>query len=461
MENIEKLTQAELVELVIKLCKVIEELKVENEELKLKLAQNSSNSSKPPSSDGPKKPPAKSLRAKSGKKPGGQVGHKGSGLKIDRQPDVTVVVEPGKCACGCDLAGEPTFHADTRYVYDVDVAVTLTKYDIREAVCPECADTVAPEMPAECGGTVNYGHTLRALCVVLTQYACVGIDKTHKILRDLIGLPISTGTIKNIQSQFAGLTGETMEAIKQSLLKSPVVNADETGARVNGKTQWVHVASNSKYTLLTVHGKRGGEGSAAGGVLPGYTGAMVHDFWRAYFGFDKCRHAVCCAHLLRELNALIETGKHEWASEMKNLLLEMKKVVEGYKSEDKSELSRYYKDKFRAKYEGSIQHAKGSIAQSTTRKKTKAENLLKRLDEYRTEVTRFTEDFAVPFDNNQAERDIRNVKVKQKVTGGHRTFDGAVEYANTMSVLGTAVKFGQSVFNTVRGLFAGVAPNFT
>ena len=460
MDNTEKLTHAELVSLVSELCKIIEELKVENEELKLKLAQNSSNSSKPPSSDGLGKPPAKSLRPKSGRKPGGQVGHKGSGLKVDRKPDIVVVVEPNKCACGCDLADEPTFHADTRYVYDVNIVVTLTKFDIREAVCPECAGTVAPEMPDECKGTVNYGNALRALCVVLTQYACVGIDKTHKILHDLIGLPISTGTIKNVQSQFAGLTGGSIDAIKGNLRESPVLNVDETGARVNGKTQWIHVASNSKYTLLTVHKKRGGEGSSASGVLPEYTGILVHDFWRAYFGYDKAKHAVCCAHLLRELNALIETGKHEWASEMKKLLLEMKGVVERYKSVNKTELSRHYRDKFKSKYKNIILQAKSSIPKSTTRKKTKAENLLKRLDEYQAEVSRFAEDFAVPFDNNQAERDIRNVKVKQKVTGGHRTDEGAIEYANTMSVIGTAVKFGQSVFNTVKGLFSGLAPNF-
>ena len=459
MDKLMEMTQAELIELIIGLREVIERQAIEIEELKARLGLNSTNSSKPPSSDGLSKVPTKSLREKSGKKPGGQKGHKGSGLKIDREPDAVIVVEPVSCACGCGLEGEPTFHVDTRYSYDVEVTVTLKKYDIREAVCPECGSTARPEIPAGINGSVNYGNTLRALCVVLTQYACVGIDKTHKILHDLVGLPISTGTIKNIQSQFAGLTDKTIGIIKQNLRESPVINADETGARVDGRTQWIHVASNSKYTLLTVHRKRGGEGSAAGGVLPGYTGTLVHDCWRAYFGFDRCRHAVCCAHLLRELNALIETGKHQWASEMKGLLLEMKKTVEGYKSKSRTELSRYYRTKFKARYEDIVALANGNVTKSTTRKKTKAENLLKRLEEYRGEVTRFAEDFDVPFDNNQAERDVRNVKVKQKVTGGHRTDDGAEEYAKTMSVIGTVVKFGQSVFNAVRGLFAGVAPD--
>ena len=137
---------------------------------------------------------------------------------------------------------------------------------------------------------------------MLTQYAYVGIDKTHKILRDLLDMPISTGTINSITRQFASLTDETIAEIKKKLLESPALNVDETGSRVGGRTQWFHVASNSKYTLVTSHRKRGKEGSDAGSVLPEYEGVPVHDCWKPYFGFDKCEHALCCAHLLRELN---------------------------------------------------------------------------------------------------------------------------------------------------------------
>ena len=184
----------------------------------------------------------------------------------------------------------------------------------------------------------------------------------------------------------------------------------------------------------------------------------MHDCWKPYFGFDKCRHALCCAHLLRELNALIEKGQ-QWAVEMKALLLEMKSVVEHYKESDKTELSRYYRAKFEAKYDLVLSSAKAEIVPSALRKKSKAENLLIRLEEYRTEITRFTNDFDVPFDNNQAERDIRNIKVKQKVSGSFRTDDGAEDYAKTASVVGTVVKFGQSVFGAVKGLFDGSKPD--
>ncbi|GHV38145.1 hypothetical protein FACS1894187_16510 [Synergistales bacterium] len=178
---------------------------------------------------------------------------------------------------------------------------------------------------------------------------------------------------------------------------------------------------------------------------------------KPYFGFDKCEHALCCAHLLRELNALIEQGQN-WASDMKKLLLEMKNIVDTYKSDDKTELSRYYRRKFKNLYDLALEKGKAEITLSSTRKKSKAENLLLRLEEYQTEITRFSEDFHVPFDKTQAERDIRNNKVKQKIAGCFRTESGAEDFAKTSSVIGTVVKFGNSVVDTVKAIFNG---NFT
>jgi transposase len=333
----------------------------------------------------------------------------------------------------------------------------LTQYDIGETVCPNCGARVKAEAPSESKSTLNYGNTLRSLIIVLTQYAVVGIDKVHLILRDLIGLPISPGTIKNVMSEFAGKTDKLIEEIKENLLKSPILHVDETGMRVTGRTQWFHVASNSQYTLVTMNKKRGREGTEAGGVVQKYIGTLIHDCWKPYFGFDKCKHALCCAHLLRELNALIEQGQN-WALDIKELLLEMKNVVDAYKSEDKTELSRYYHQKFKRLYELALGKGKAEITPSLIRKKSKAENLLVRLEEYQTEITRFSEDFDVPFDNNQAERDFRNDKVKQKVTGGFRTENGAEDFAKTSSAIGTVVKHGNSVVDAVKAIFDG---NFT
>jgi transposase len=301
---------------------------------------------------------------------------------------------------------------------------------------------------------VNYGNGVRTLGVLLTQYGYVSIDKTQKILGELLGMPISGGTIKSMQREFAGKTQPVVAKIKGKLLETGVLNADETGGRVAGKTQWFHVASNTQYTLVTVHGKRGKEGSEAGGVLGEYGGTLVHDCWKPYFGFDKCEHAICCAHLLRELTACIEAG-HMWAIHMWVLLMDMKGVVDRYRGDDKTELSRYYGEKFAAQYDQIIAAAKAEITPSLTRKKSKAENLLLRLDLYRNEITRFTRDFAVPFTNNQAERDLRNNKVKQKVSGCFRTQSGASDFADSSSFISSVKKFGFSVVNSIRALFDG------
>ena len=457
-EQLEALSKEELIDICLMLFDKIEELTVRVAELEAQVKANSRNSSKPPSSDGLSKPNAKSLGEASGRRPGGQQGHKGHGLKIEREPDEVVKIEPMACPrCGFSFGGVQSIGAETKYVYDVQIEMKLIRYEIYEAICPVCGMSARGEAPEDCKGTQNYGNMIRTLAVVLTQYACVGIDKTRKILRDLLGVPISGGTVKSIQRQFAGTTGETISEIKRNLLASPTLNVDETGGRIAGKTKWFHVASNSKYTLLTPHGKRGKEGSEAAGVISEYKGILVHDCWKPYFGFDKCEHALCVAHLLRELNALIEQGQL-WAGEMKELLLDMKRAVDRCKNEDKTELSRYYKTKFGTRYDEVLAQAEAEIVKSAVRKKSKAENLLIRLREYRTEIIRFTENFDVPFDNNQAERDVRNIKVKQKVSGGFRTTDGALDYADTVSVIGTVVKHGMSVVLSVRNLLDGRSP---
>lgn len=433
----------------------IEELTSKVEELEARLNQNSTNSSKPPSSDGLSKPATKSLRQKSGKKPGGQKGHKGSGLKIDREPDEVVVVQPTTCPeCGESLHDTPTSHADTRYVYDIQIRIILRKYDIEKAQCPCCSTTVVGETPAECKGSVNYGNGIRTLAVILTNYANVSIDKTHKILSDLIGLPISTGTINNIEREFAGKTDDAIAFIKENLLKSDVLHIDETGIRIDGKTRWMHVVSNNEHTLLNPHEKRGREGSEDSGILVHYDKTLMHDCWKPNFSYDQCDHALCCAHLLRELNEQIEQDQL-WAQEMKDLLLNMKNVTDRYMQKDKTELSWYYRNQFKKRYDAVLASGRAEITPSETRKKTKAENLLNRFEEYREEITRFASDFKVPFDNNLAERDLRNTKVKQKVSGCFRTFEGAKNFSKITSVMGTAIKLGKSVFKTVRKIFDG------
>jgi hypothetical protein len=459
--ELEKLEKAELIAIVLKLSEKIAELSARIAELEVRLNQNSTNSSKPPSSDGLTKPVSQSLREKSGLKPGGQKGHKGHGLKIVGEPDKIVMVMPTVCPeCGTALEGVPCSQYGTRYVYDVIIRIELVKYILQSAECPSCGSIVRAAPPSGCEGTINYGETIRSLSVILTNYANVSIDKTHKILNELLGLPISVGTIKAINAEFAGKTDDILSEIKERLRESAVLHLDETGLRVRGKTQWIHVASNNRYTLVTVHRKRGKDGTDAGGVMPEYEGIAVHDCWKPYFGYDKCVHALCNAHLLRELNALIEQ-KQTWAMEMKMLLLEMKEVVERYKSDDKTELSRYFRHKFKDKYQSVLEAGRAENPVIEGRKRNKAENLLRRLEQHREGVCRFSENFEVPFDNNQAERDIRNVKVKGKVSGSFRTEKGAEDYAKTASFIGTVVKQCGSVLRNISGLFAGKIKGFS
>jgi transposase len=458
LESLDSLEKEQLIDIIKVLIVEVVALREEVATLKEQLNKNSNNSSKPPSSDGYKKPPTKSLRGKTGKKPGGQKGHKGSGLKIDRTPDSEIDVLPEGCPdCGEHLLEMPMSRTDTRYVYDVEINVNLTKYDIYETTCPNCGITAVAAPPPECKSTINYGNMVRTLCTVLTQYGYISIDKTHKILRDLIGMPISTGTVNNIQRQFAGLTGKSLEEIQADVKESTTACADETGGRVGGETKWWHVVSTRRSTYLTVHKKRGKEGYQAAGVLENYTGNLVHDGWKPYFGLDKCTHSRCCAHLLRDLNGQIERGC-KWAAAMKELLLEMKHAVDRYKESEKSELSRYYLDKFKQRYDEVLAMAKAEIVPSETRKKSTTENLYIQLCDYRAEFTRFANDFDVPFDNNQAERDIRNLKTKNKVSGGFRTHEGAEDYAKTTSVIGTFIKRGLSVVGSIFELFAGRQP---
>ena len=457
----ENLTREELIAIILEQGKIIAKLTERIKELEEQLNQNSRNSSKPPSTDGPGKPPVKSLRERSGRGPGGQRGHKGHGMKIDREPDEVIKIVPSVC-CGCGnaLSGANTSsHADTHYVYDAVIKVKLTRYDIHQCGCAECGTVTKGEPPPECKGRMNYGNMIRTLCIVMTNWANVGIDKTRKILRDLFGITISGGTVKSIQAEFASKTCDTIAEIKRKLLGSPILHADETGGRVNGSTQWYHTASNDRYTLITVHRKRGKEGSDSGGVLPEYKGTLIHDCWKTYFRYTDGRHALCCAHLLRELNAQIEAG-YIWASDMKALLLDMKYTVDGYKIGGKTGLPQYCIDDFKMRYDIILFNARSEILPGMLRKKTKAENLLARFEQYHAEITRFAYDFDVPFDNNQAERDIRNIKVKQKVSGGFRTADGAADYADSASVIGTSVKFMYSVVDSVICLFSGSSPMF-
>jgi transposase len=444
-KKLEELEKEELIELVRQLI-------AENAELKARLNQNSSNSSTPSSANPYSKP--KSLREKSGKKPGGQPGHKGHGMSLPHEPDQTITLEAEKCAeCGADLQGVDGHVINTRYKIDFEVKTVVIAYEQTETACPHCGAKTVADMPDNLTATKQYGEGVDAAVVLLNQYGNVSVDKTAKLMSDLLETPISAGSVVNIVNRSAENSVSTLEYIAESLKKSKILHVDETGIRAEGKNHWLHTASNAEFTYNTVSRERGREGTDTNGILKEFHGTAIHDSLRQYFGYVDCLHALCGAHLLRELTAVMENDGFQWANQMKRLLGDMKSAVGRYKGDEKLELSRYYRKKFSERYKEILEMGESESPRGKERKQSKARNLLERFIAREAEITRFAEDFEVPFDNNQAERDIRNAKVKMKVSGGFRSKKGAESFAKVGSIIGSAIKQGKALVNTVSNLF--------
>lgn len=432
-------------------------LRIENTSLKEQLRKNSNNSSKPPSSDGYSKPAPKSRRTKSGKTVGGQPGHKGTGLHLLHAPDETIECAPEQCEhCGATLESVAGEVAETRYTIDIDVLVKVTAYQAIRKICGTCHKETVGQFPAGIKATVQYGENLSALAIALNTSGMMSVNRTHEILTGVFGIPISTGTISSMVKRCAEQVEGVVASIKVALSKKSVVHFDETGLRVDSKLHWAHNASDAMLTYITVETKRGREGINSSGILPDFYGTAVHDCWSPYFSYS-CRHALCNAHLLRELAAVTENTQQIWAENFSRLLLHMKETKEKIQAEGIKGMSDDCLQDFSAQYDCLIEAAKADNPICTNSdgkrgrpKKGKVRSLIERLENYKAQVCLFAWDFAVPFDNNQAERDIRMLKVKQKVSGCFRTLKGASDFASIMSYLSTARKHGILAFQAVK-----------
>ena len=388
------------------------------------------------------------------KKQGGQKGHKGKGFSITQSPDEVINHMPSKCN-GCPNFGTCTSCGVAGKRYEVDIVVD-TKVILHQTLAFSCPnqnnEVIAGTFPNNITSTMQYGHNLEALVVALNTIGMVSINRTHDLLSDLFGVPISTGTIHNMVWECSNRLEPVVEQIRQKVSQSPIIHFDETGTRVDKKTCWVHNASNDIYAYLTIEDKRGKEGIDSSGVLPNFYGIALHDCWASYWKYDHATHAVCCAHLLRELTGIIENHSTQtWAQEMLDLLLNMKEVRDKAVFMRKENLSYYYLNSFHKEYSAIIERARklNPIPEKQPGKrgrqgKGKIRSLIERLFDYKAEVCLFTKNFAVPFDNNQAERDVRMIKVKTKVSGCFRTKEGAKSFTTIMSYLGTAKKHGFS-----------------
>lgn len=417
------------------------------QELREQLNKNSKNSSKPPSSDGFKKPAPKSLRKPSGKKVGGQEGHQGTYLSVISDPDEIVKHMPSACV------------AEKRHVIDAVVTVNVVEHQLLEIpICMLHGDTRKGSFPNDVKATVQYGENLQALSVALNTVGAVSVKRTHEILSGVFNIPLATGIISNMVKRCADAVSETVNRIKQKVADSSLGHFDETGTRVDKKLWWVHDASNCEFTYLDISPKRGYLGMEQCGVLPLFHGISMHDCWASYWSYEDCQHAVCCAHLLRELTGIAENHpEQKWASAFIGLLIKMKKVKDKAVEAGKETLSYYHYHKFDKRYDELIKQAREKNPLPVTaekkrgrKKKGKILALVERFDNYKASVCLFIHNFMVPFDNNQAERDLRMIKVKTKVSGCFRSEEGARDYLKIMSYVGTAHKQGHNAYDAIR-----------
>ena len=435
------------------------DLKIDNKELTLRLAEleakinkNSSNSSKPPSSDGLKK--IKNSREKSNNHTGGQLGHKGRTLEKIENPDEVIDLRIKICDCGCDLSNIEG-KLQTKQVIEIpQIKLKVTELQGNEVECPDCHKIHITKFPTNVTQPVQYGENLQGLMVYLTQYQFLPLARASELIRDLVGHTISEGTLVNVNNRLFKNLEKVENTIKDQIIASPVVHFDETGVRCSGKTNWLHNASTDKLTHYGVHKKRGMEATIEIGILPEFEGTAVHDHWMSYYSFDKCTHAECNAHNIRNLKGAYENYKHAWAKDMAGLLIEIKKHVEALKSIGQNKMSTEEISKYQIEYKKIIAKGKEENPIQISEKagshaKNDAERLLVRLEKYDIETLSYMYDFAIPFDNNLAERDLRMTKLRQKISGCFRGEGSPDVFCRIRGYISTCRKNGQNVMESL------------
>ncbi len=432
-------------------------------ELEARLNQDSHNSHKPPSSDGPaKRPRPRSLRQRSGKKSGGQTGHPGVTRALVDDPQVVIPHEPTVCAeCGASLEEGTAVGRERRQVIEIPKPrPEVTEHQAVQKACPVCQSVTAGEFPPEVSQPVQYGPRAKAAAVYLQTYQLLPYERTAEALEDLFGVSPSEGTLTSAQSTAYTRLEPVEQAIGAALQQEAVVHVDETSQRVAGRTEWVHVISTALLTFYAHHAKRGREAIEAIGLLIGFTGRRMHDAWAPYLSLAGL-YALCNAHLLRELIGLYEDTGQAWTQKLIKLLLNMKTAVEIAQAAGRTELPTRQRAGFEAAYtrilnEGELANPPPQPTGKRGRpKQTPARNLLDRLVTHRGAVLAFLHDFRVPFDNNQAERDLRMLKVKSKVSGCFRSPQGADQFCRIRGYLSTLRKQGYSVLDGLTSVFVG------
>ncbi len=457
-QQLEKLDKASLIELILEMQQRLAEQQLLIQELRDQLAKDSHNSSKPPSSDGIKKRKTRSLRPKGQRPLGGQPGHKGDTLKQVAKPDHIEVHPIVACPhCQTDLAGVESRDYEKRQVFDVPpVHLEVTEHQVEIKHCSGCGQAVKGEFPTDVTQPTQYGPRVKAQASYLNNYHFIPLARTEELLRDFYGQAPSEATIISANQQMVEQTKVSLESIQKQIIAADVANFDESGLRVVGKLHWLHVASTETLTHYHVDRKRGQIGMQAGEILPKFQGNAVHDHWKSYLKFDQCQHSFCNAHHLRELQFITEQYQQSWAEEMAQLLRMILAEVDAtpapMMSLPSDRLAHYETKYDQLIVKGLAANPPPEVSPPKKRgrpKQSAPKNLLDRLLTHKSGVLAFMYDFRIPFDNNLAERDVRMIKVKQKVSGAFRTQEGAKIFCAIRSYISTARKQEHNVIDAM------------
>lgn len=449
-----------------------ESLEEEKKELTRRVNMNSTNSSKPPSTDGYRKPVPKSLREISERRPGAQPGHAGSHAIIPHEPDEIIEHLPTRCV-DCPnqqrCREESVFVcAESRKKIDFVITTKVTEHRCISAVCPMHSDDSQPEgrlekgeFPEDVKAVVQYGDSFAALAGVLSTYGFMSYNRITSLLRDLTGTTISEGTIVSMVGRCAEAVEPCLKEIRERILNEKVINVDETGVHINGRIAWVHSTSTPTLMIQTVSRKRGCKGIDEHGIVPEFDGILVHDFWKSYLMYDV-KHAFCCAHLLRELVGIKELEPdHMWVTCFMHLLLVMKRFKEAAQRRGMTGLGEDVLEVLHQRYAAIMMMADMECppprrtGQRGRPKMGLERSLIERLRTYEEGICLFAHDFDVPFDNNLAERDVRYVKVKMKVSGQYKDIEHAQKSLDIISYIGTARKNNVSAYHAMIAAFSG------
>ena len=438
------------------------------QEFQARLAKSSSNSGKPPSSDGyGKAKRTTSLRQSGDKSNGGQPGHEGQTLRAAEHPERIVTHEAPRCGhCQASLQDIEAVSSEERQGFDLPaIRIEVTAHRAEIKVCPACGHRSKGTFPHAMTQAVQYGPTVQTWASYFTNHHHIPVERTTEIFADLVQHRVSEATVLKASEELSAVIEPSTAAVKELLRDSEVLHVDESGLRVKGQLHWIHVASTAALTYYEVHTKRGHEAMAEAGILGPFRGMVVHDHWKPYFTYDACDHALCNAHHLRALRC-IDTQYHQaWANDMAALLVEIKAAV----AATPAPAMCWPPPELRActtRYDAVVQAGFDAnpvpvlTIESTEKKRGRPKqappvNLLLRLRDFKGQVLAFMSDFRVPFDNNQGERDIRMVKVKQKVSGGFRTLEGAQRFGRIRGYLSTARKHAKNVFEAIRDALEG------